>query len=410
MSHKFWQRVFSTLLLAGMLLNMIAPMGALAAPAAQQEDPASKTPERPLVGTSLTNPVVTSGVRPADTTGMAPAKTVNPFTGAPVESRNALPMPKSARGNSGAGVLDSVAQLIAGPDAMPAPIVNWEAQDVNDGGGYAPPDTDGQVGPNHYIQMVNVTTAIYDKTGVLLYGPFLPGDLWPGGDPCNNDHGDPVVLYDQMADRWLLTQFSINGPYYQCIAVSKGPNPTNNPNDWWLYSFLVSSTKMNDYPKLGVWPDGYYMTANQFTGGASWGGLGVWSFERDEMLAGNAAQMIYFDMYTVNQNYGGALPSNLMGDTLPPAGAPNIFAEVDYDWIGAQDILTLWEFHSDWVTPANSTFTLANEIPVADFDAELCTAPRGACIDQPGTSNRLEAIADRLMMHLWYPTTAITNR
>ncbi|HDD23978.1 MAG TPA: hypothetical protein ENF52_00885, partial [Chloroflexi bacterium] len=292
-----------------------------------------------------------------------------------------------------------VVQRALGPDAIPPTIVNFEG--VNNVDGVLPPDTNGAVGPNHYVQMVNLSTAIYDKDGNLLYGPFHPSDLWPAGDPChNNNDGDVVVLYDQLADRWLLTQFALPGPYYQCIAVSKGPEPTDDPSDWYPYTFEVSPNKMNDYPKLGVWPDGYYMSANQFADpGAGASGAGVWVFERDKMLAGQAATMQYFDIAA--WGYWGLLPSNLAGLTPPPEGTPNYFASVDMNWSGTDDIFHIFEFHTDWNNPANSTFQLVKDIVVAPFDSNMCNGDR-SCIPQPGTAVGLDAIADRLMMHLWY--------
>ncbi len=114
-----------------------------------------------------------------------------------------------------------------------------------------------------------------------------------------------MTLYDQLADRWLISQFALPnypfGPYYQCIGISKTGTPTNVPSDWWLYTVQVSSTKMNDYPKLSVWPDGYYMTVNQFKNNASaWGGGGVFVFERSKMLNGQAASFQYVDLEAVD--------------------------------------------------------------------------------------------------------------
>ena len=165
---------------------------------------------------------------------------------------------------------------------------------------------------------------------------------------------------------------------------------------------------MNDYPKFGVWPDGYYMTVNQFTNASSSGalvGAGVAVFERDKMLSGQAARMVYFDLYSVNPSFGGMLPSDLDGVTPPPAGAPNYFAEVDDStWIGPTDALRLWNFHVDWTNTANSTFGINGQpnstLTVADF-APLCLGIQN-CIPQPGTSQRLDAIADRLMHRLAY--------
>ncbi len=385
----------------GLLVAMSIMIGTWTVPVTA--GPAKQTkPEPPLPGKVLNNPLVSIPVSPSDTSGLPTAPRQTPNTGKYIEARPALTLPREGQITHREGFTDPVRQTQYGPLAMPAATINFEGQSINDGGGYAPPDTDGQVGPNHYVQMVNVTTAVYDKSGNLLYGPFLPGDLWPTADPCHNNDGDPVVLYDQLADRWLLTQFSVNSPYYQCIAVSKGATPTNNPNNWYVYTFLVSNNKMNDYPKLGIWPDGYYMSANQFTGGVSWGGAGVWVFEREKMLNGQATTFQYFDLWNVNPNYGGILPSNWMGSTQPPSGAPNYFGGVDQDWNGSDDIFHIWEFHVDWNNPANTTFTLVADLTVAPFEWNLCSDPRGACIDQPGTTNKVEGLNDRLMMHLWY--------
>jgi len=158
------------------------------------------------------------------------------------------------------------------PDAGAAAAgvgVNFEG--INNRNSVHPPDTNGDIGPNHYVQTVNLSFAVYDRNGGLLYGPADTNTLWNGfGGICEayND-GDPIVLYDHLADRWLLSQFALpnypNGPFYQCVAVSQTPDPTGG---WHRYEFLASNTKMNDYPKFGVWPDGYYMTVNQFSAGS----------------------------------------------------------------------------------------------------------------------------------------------
>ncbi|MCB0229254.1 MAG: PKD domain-containing protein, partial [Anaerolineae bacterium] len=175
-----------------------------------------------------------------------------------------------------------------------APIQNFEG--VNNVNGVLPPDTNGDVGPNHYMQWVNLSFAIYSKTGALLYGPAAGNTLWSGfGGACQTTNdGDPIVQYDHLADRWMVSQFALpnypSGPFYQCIAVSQTGDPTGA---WYRYQFQISATKLNDYPHFGVWPDGYYMSINQFAGN-SWGGAGAVAFERDKMLQGLPAQMVYF--------------------------------------------------------------------------------------------------------------------
>ena len=280
---------------------------------------------------------------------------------------------------------------------------------VSNVNGVLPPDPTGAIGPNHYVQAVNLSFAIYDRAGTKLYGPANTNTIWNGfGGPCQStNNGDPVVLYDRAADRFLISQFALpnypSGPFYECIAVSQGPNPLTS--GWYRYAFLVSNTKMNDYPKLAVWPDGYYMSMNQFNQTTlSWGGAGAVVFERSAMLTGGLARSIYFDLYSVNANLGGMLPSDWDGGTAnpPPSNTPNIFAEIDDNaWGYSDDQIWLWQFQTNWGTPASSTFTSLGTLPTAAFDTNMCGYAR-ACIPQPGTSAKLDALSDRLMFRMPY--------
>ena len=354
-------------------------------------------------------PVPSSPVLPGDNSSLpaAPTVTAIDLEKTPVrETKGNLLRPFTGSPNPRSK--DTVLQDAPGAVNMPPTIQNFEGVSNNDG--VLPPDTDGDVGPNNYIQMVNVSTAIYDKSGTLLYGPFHPSDLWPSGNTCRlNNDGDPVVKYDKLADRWVLSQFAIpdlflGPPYYQCIAVSKTGTPTNVPADWWTYTFVVSNTAMNDYPKISVWPDAYYMTVNQFTNNAStWGGTGVFAFDRAAMLNGNAATFQYVDLGP--SDWGGMLPADLDGSTPPPAGTPGTFLEQNADeWDPTfSDELLVYEFHVDWTNPANSTFTQVGGLPTEPFDGNLCdNGMNRNCIPQPGTGQRLDAIGDRLMFRLPY--------
>ena len=246
---------------------------------------------------------------------------------------------------------------------------------------------------------------IYDKTGNLLYGPASGNTLWDGfGGPCETENdGDPIVLYDPLADRWLMSQFAVPGPYYQCIAISETSDPTGS---WHRYQFETSATKMNDYPKFGVWPDGYYMTANLFLNGSSWAGTGVYAFERDKMLSGQPATMQFFELPA--SDWGGMLPTDLDGSTPPPAGAPNYMIEViDGAWdpgTWPNDEIHFHKFHVDWDVPGNTTFnTTPVQVPITPFDSLSCvTGNSRDCIPQPGTSEKLDVIGDRAMFRLAY--------
>ncbi len=256
----------------------------------------------------------------------------------------------------------------------------------------APPDTNGAVGPSDYFQIVNTDFAIFNKSGTVLYGPVAINTLWNGfggGCQANND-GDPTILYDHMAGRWLVTQFSVTTlPYLMCVAVSTSSDPTGS---YYRYAFDWGNTNFPDYPKLGVWPDGYYLTVNVFANGASFSGAGVAVMDRSNMLAGNAATQ---QLFTTSPTYSGLLPSSLDGATLPPAGAPNHVVG-----LGANNAsLAAWNFHADWTTPSNSTLSGPTTITVPAFSPACGGA---TCIPQSGTSQQLDSLADRLMYRLAY--------
>jgi len=253
----------------------------------------------------------------------------------------------------------------------------------------APPDTNGTVGATQYVQWVNSSYAIFNKsTGALIAGPMAGNTLWSGfggGCQANND-GDPIVKYDQAANRWILTQFSVTTtPYLQCVAVSTTSDATGTYN---RYSFPYSN--FNDYPKMGVWPDGYYITYNMFNGNTFLGSQAC-AFDRSKMLTGAAATQVCF---TTTSSDGGVLPSDLDGSIQPAAGEPNFF--VDF----ATNSLNLWKFHVDFTTPANSSFAGPTNIPVAAFSAACSNG--GTCIPQSGTTNQLDSLADRMMYRLAY--------
>jgi hypothetical protein len=253
----------------------------------------------------------------------------------------------------------------------------------------APPDTNGAVGATQYVQWVNLEFAVFDKTThALVAGPTPGKTLWSGfGGGCEtNNDGDPVVLYDQAAQRWVLSQLSVATlPYLQCVAVSKTSDATGAYN---RYSFQYND--FDDYPKMGVWTDAYYETFNMFAGGSSFVGADACAYDRTAMLAGTPATQICFQQPI---SVGGLLPSNLDGGTPPPAGSPNYLV-----YYGTNN-LNLFKFHVDFATPTNSTFTGPATINVAPF-TPLCGG--GTCVPQPHTTNPLDSLADRLMYRLAY--------
>src|SRR2546427_11304558 len=184
----------------------------------------------------------------------------------------------------------------------------------------APPDTNGAVGDTQYVQWVNESFAVFDKaTGAVVYGPTSGNTLWAGfGGGCEtNNDGDPIVQYDKIANRWIFTQFSVSTtPYLQCVAVSTTSDALGTYN---RYSFSYGN-QFPDYPKLGVWPDGYYITYNIFNNGQTFAGSKLCVFDRAVMLVGGTATQQCFQLST---SFGGVLPSDLDGATAPPAGSPN---------------------------------------------------------------------------------------
>lgn len=250
-----------------------------------------------------------------------------------------------------------------------------------------PPDTDGDVGPNHYFQMINLSFAIWDKQGNLLYGPVDNSTLWDGfiGPWTGTNDGDPIVLYDEMADRWMASQFAVNtnnGSYWQLIAVSTTPDPTG---PYHRYAFQMVA--FNDYPKLSVWPDGYYATWNMF---GSYTRVGVAAFERDAMLAGDPdAQMVYF-----NQPSGtfSMLPADVDG-TPPPEDAPCYFG---YIRMFSTQNFEVYEFDVNWEFPNMSTFTMVNSMSTAAFNPNLDGIP------QPNTGTTLDDLGMMMMFRLQY--------
>ena len=255
---------------------------------------------------------------------------------------------------------------------------------------YAPPDTVGAVGATQYVQVVNTGFAVFNKsTKAVVYGPVATNTLWAGfGGGCQtNNDGDATVVYDKAAGRWIISQFSVSTtPYLQCVAVSQTSDATGAYN---RYAFSYGNTAFPDYPKTGVWPDGYYTTFNIFNGN-TFGGAKLCAYDRAAMLSGAPATQQCFQLST---SFGGVLPSDLDGSTAPPAGSPNYMLNF------GSNSLNLWKFHVDWGTPANTTLSAAKNIPVQAF-APACNG--GACIPQSGVSQKLDSLADRLMFRLAY--------
>lgn len=272
-----------------------------------------------------------------------------------------------------------------------ATIFNFEGPGFS---GVTPPDTVGDVGPNHYVQMINgqfgTEVQVYSKVNPPgLLGAFILDNI-TSTPPCDLGLGDPIVLYDQFADRWLLSEFSSSGNRL-CVYVSQTPNPLSG--GWFLYAFQAPG--FPDYPKYGVWPDAYYVGTNESS-------PALYALNRTAMLAGAPATGLRFTTPALSGFPFQMLPpADADGVTPPPAGAPAVFLRhkdsESHGSPGAADTIELFQFHADFATPANSTLTGPISIPIAEFDSNLCGLSSFSCIPQPSGANPLDPLREVVM-------------
>lgn len=333
--------------------------------------------------------------------------TVDPVnTGAPREGRDFEPGRPQPVGNANPKTVDPLAERsIGSTSAVVEPKASTTGVGVDPNARVAPPDTTGDVGPNHYVQWVNSRYAIYTLTrdasnqitafNLVAGFPKNGNAVFAGMNSrcATTNDGDPIVQYDQMADRWVLTQFVAGAaPYLQCVAVSTTPDPTGTYN---RYEFSYG-TDFNDYPKMGIWTDGtnanssYVMTFNMFKRGRTFAGANVCAYERDKMLAGAAARQVCSRTSTT---YGGLQPTDIEGTTLPAAGTASPLLSIT-----SSSVLS-WKFAVNWTA---GTGTLTGPATVAGVAAFTRACGGGTCIPQPGTTQQLDSLADRMMYRLSY--------
>ncbi|MBK5214196.1 MAG: T9SS type A sorting domain-containing protein [Flavobacteriaceae bacterium] len=246
--------------------------------------------------------------------------------------------------------------------------------------GYVPPDPTGAAGPNHYVHSVNSIVKIFSKTGTLLVGPVALGTFLGIG----SNSGDPIIMYDQLADRWFVSEFG-SGNNSLAIGVSVTNDPTGAYN---VYQYTFGS--FPDYPHYSVWHDAYYLTANIGTANK------VYAVERDVMLAGGASpKIVGFPLPGSTQNTNTVLspePANLLGTNFP-ANVPGYVTYLQDDgWSGVSfDHLKVWEINLDWTNTGNSTISAPLEIPTDPFNSVFAPFGTGD-VQQPGTSQKIDMI------------------
>jgi len=304
---------------------------------------------------------------------------------------------------------DAALQALTAAVAIPSPLANFEGLSNQDnlnifGFRVNPPDPNGEIGPNNYVEMINLVFAVYDRAGNLEAGPIDTGSLWADFaiPDCTDPSGDPVVLYDQLEDRWLLSQFTTSGlndptkPFWNCIAVSTSGDPAGT---YYRYAFETTSDGIfyfPDYPKYGLWRNSYILTTREFGPTVEYG-IGVYALERDKMLEGdpNARAVKFF----LDGNAPGMLP--LVGDgLLPPdidgrtkpandSPAPIIGTQDDDADYGATfDALNIWELSVKWKSNPTASINLKTQLPVAPFDSIFPCAPTSRdCLPQPGITD-----------------------
>jgi Secretion system C-terminal sorting domain/Bacterial pre-peptidase C-terminal domain/Fibronectin type III domain len=260
-----------------------------------------------------------------------------------------------------------------------------------------PPDPTMCVGPNHIIQMINGSSGallqIYNKAGaVLVATKFMDAITGKGG------LGDPIALYDQLADRYVITEFN-NKAETTTEGLTFAVSQTNDPTGAWYVYFFSTGTTFPDYPKFSVWTDAYYGTTNDFANGSSYSGSTVYAFDRAKMIAGNATATVQkFTLGTTNKHFSMS-PVCLEGTTLPPSGTGGLIAYMnDNAWSGsATDSIGLFEFKVNFTTPSLSSVLTKSSLAVTAYKSDICTATRGQCIAMPGTATKVEALHQKIM-------------
>jgi hypothetical protein len=297
---------------------------------------------------------------------------------------------------------------------IPAPLLTFEGLSNVDnfnifGFRVNPPDPNGEAGPNNYVEMINLVFAVYDKAGNLLVGPIDTGSLWAGFpiEDCTDPSGDPVVVYDQLEDRWLLSQFTTRGmnpdgtfnglPFYDCVAISQTGDPTGA---YFRYAFITSvadseSTFFPDYPKYGVWKKSYLLTTRDFGSEGEYG-ISVYALEKNKMIDGNPnARAVHFfldsDVVDLNLIGDGLLPADLDGTRQPKEDAPvPIVGTQDNNasYGGTFDALNIWELSVKWKANPEASIVLKTQLSVASFDSIFPCAPTSRdCLPQPGITD-----------------------
>jgi hypothetical protein len=305
---------------------------------------------------------------------------------------------------------------------MPPPLFSFDGINfVESGIDEGPPDTNGDVGPKHYLEMVNDSFKVFDKNGNVLSGPTTYNSFFAllgNGNPCGADQneGDPIVLYDQIADRWVITDFAHptfpGDSFWECIGVSQTGDPV--AGGWCLYALQQDPehpNRLGDYPKFGLWPDAYYLTMNEFTDGTTFNGVRVYALDRASMIGGGPTNAIGFTIEAAPEDPGFSLvPAGFRTGDPPPVGRQEFLVTIDVPDQGgvSQTEVKGWLCHVDFVNPDNSTLGIEpghspnSHITVSPFIIAATDSEELAIVPQKGTTQKLDTLGTRVMTPLVY--------
>src|SRR5438874_5441376 len=340
------------------------------------------------------------------------------------------PQTSSGYGTSGLARVQSLLKNIWQPQpTMPGPLLTFEGH--NNTCGCFPPDSDGDVGPNHYIEAINESIKIFDKSGNTLAGPTTYNSFFSGltGTPCANaNDGDPFVIYDQIADRWMISDFAFpsfpGSSFWQCIGVSQTSDPVSG--GWFLYALQVdpaNPTFLGDYPKFALWNSGgapaqnaYFLMMNLFSSPTTFNGVRAYALDRASMLAGGPTHAIGYTLSAADVGDSYSFVASTFRTGLPPPAGRNAFVlAIDSPASGGVTLTHIHGrlFHVDFAVPANSIFGVgANHMPNAEItvngfvDAFTTTTN---LVPQQGTATKLDTLGDKIMTPVVYQNLAGTE-
>jgi len=308
-----------------------------------------------------------------------------------------------------------IMEILRPVSMMPPPLLTFDGISFVESGidVAGPPDTNGDVGPNHYVQAVNQAFKVFDKNGNTLRGPTTFNSFFAplGSTPCANENqSDPVVFYDQIADRWVITNLAFpafpGSSFWECIGVSRTGDPVTG--GWCFYALQhdpAHPSRLGDYPKFGLWPDAYYLSMNEFTDEiGTFNGVRVYALDRASMITGGPANAVGFTIETVTGLGCAAslVPASFRTGALPPLGRQEFLLAIGRCGI-VQSKVSGWLFHVDFINPNNSTLGIGSDhSPNARITVNEFVSADEFAVPQLGTEQGLDTLGDRIMTPVVY--------